>query len=224
MDPPLPPGLDCDTVNAEALTTRATATEDGRLLLADRVAKPGEAGQRSDGPSYRYLVFCQGGRWLRPPKEIFGSPSAAPLPKTNQAGSGNPLALSPAVLRKLGELVEGGVTLIGPRPERAIGLADYPHCDAEVRELARSLWGTESTPTGERKVGAGRVIWGRSIDDVMQADGLSPDLEIRVDAATAALREETLSGIPSPGGFDWIHRKIDRADVYFIANLRNASA
>ena len=30
--------------------------------------------------------------------------------------------------------------------------------------------------------------------------------------------------IPSPGGFDWIHRKIDQADVYFIANLRNASA
>ena len=132
--------------------------------------------------------------------------------------------MSPAVLRRLGQLVEGGVTLIGPRPERAIGLWDYPDSDAEVRELADVLWGTESTPAGQRKVGAGRVIWGRSIDDVMQADGVYPDLEIREDAATTALTEETLSGIPSPGGFDWIHRKIDQTDVYFIANLRNASA
>ena len=224
MDPPLPPGLDCDTVNAEALRTRAAAGEDGRLLLAVRPSKPGESGQSGDGPSYRYLVFCQGGRWQRPPRAIFGSPPKAPLPETSLSGSGHPLALSPAVLRKLGELVQHGVTLIGPRPKRAIGLTDYPHSDAEVRELAHALWGTESTAAGQRKVGAGRVIWGRSIADVMQADGLFPDLEIREDAATAALTEETLSGIPSPGGFDWIHRKIDQTDVYFIANLRNASA
>jgi len=214
MDPPLPSGVDCDTINVEILTTRATAAAHGRLLLAGDEA----------GPSYDYLVLCQGGRWRRPPQAIFGRPSKAPLPETSPVGSGDPLALSSDVLRKLGELVHGGVTLIGPRPERSIGLANYPHCDTEVSELADALWGTESTPAGQRKVGAGRVIWGHSIDDVMRADGLSPDLEIREDAATAALTEEMLSGIPSPGGFDWIHRRIDRADVYFIANLRNAPA
>lgn len=224
MDPPLPPGFDCDTISAEALMTRAAATENGRLLLTSPSTTNGVAGQTSDEPSYEYLVFCQSGRWQRPPRGIFGSPSSAPLPETSQAGSENSLALSPAVLQKLVELVEGGVTLVGLRPERALGLTDYPDSDAEVRELADVLWGPESTPAGQRKVGDGRVIWGRSIDEVVRADGLLPDLEIREDAATAALSKSTLSGIPSPTGFDWIHRRIDRADVYFIANLRNAPA
>ena len=224
MDPPLPRGFDCDTINAEALMNRATATENGRLLLARPPTTTGAAGQTGDGPSYDYLVFCQGGRWQRPPREIFGSPASAPLPETSRAGSNNPLALSPAVLRKLVELVEGGVTLIGPRPERAIGLTNHPASDGEVLELADVLWGPQSTPAGQRQVGDGRVIWGRSIDEVVRADGLLPDLEIREDAATAALGESTLSGIPSPSGFDWIHRRIDQADIYFIANLRNAPA
>ena len=224
MDPPLPPGLDCDTVNAEALTTRATANEDGRLLLGHCASVPGQVGKCNTGLSYDYLVLAQGGRWQRPPREAFSSRSSGALLKTSPSGSGHALALSPAVLRKLVELVAGGVTLIGPRPERAIGLVDYPHCDAEVKALADALWPAESTPSGQRKVGAGRVIWGRSLDDVMRADGLSPDLEIKEDTATATLTGESLSGIPSPSGFDWIHRKIDQADVYFIANLRNASA
>jgi hypothetical protein len=35
MDPPLPAGFDCDTVSPEVLTSRATAQENGRLLLAN---------------------------------------------------------------------------------------------------------------------------------------------------------------------------------------------
>jgi hypothetical protein len=218
MDPPLPPGLDCDTINVETLTTRAAATENGRLLLA------GTADDNNDGPSYAYLVLGQNGPWRRPPRSIFGTASKAPLPEAPLAGSNEPLALSPHVLHRLVDLVEGGVTLIGPRPQRAIGLTDHPDSDAEIRKLADSLWGTESPPAGQRKVGAGRVIWGQSIDDILQADGLAPDLEIHEDAATTALTEKTLCGIPSPGGFDWIHRKIGPTDVYFVANLRNVSA
>jgi hypothetical protein len=58
----------------------------------------------------------------------------------------------------------------------------------------------------------------------MQHDGLLPDLEILEDSNTQTLPSETLSGIPSPGTFDWIHRRIGAADLYFIANLRNAPA
>jgi hypothetical protein len=50
------------------------------------------------------------------------------------------------------------------------------------------------------------------------------DLEIRETADTRLLPEETLSGIRHPGTFDWIHYRLDDADVYFIANLRNAVA
>ncbi|MBM3333642.1 discoidin domain-containing protein, partial [Candidatus Sumerlaeota bacterium] len=212
MDPPLPPGCDCDTINVEALMARAQAGKDGRLVLPD-------------GLTYRYLALWQGGRWQQPPRQIFGKPSdEAVPPPIPPAGSANPLALSPATLLRLKSLVEGGITLIGPRPVRAIGLTGYPDSDAEVKKLADELWGANSAATGERKVGKGRVIWGRSLAEVMQADGVRPDVEIREDPATAALPRETLSGIPHPGTFDWIHRAIGGADVYFVANLRNAAA
>jgi hypothetical protein len=224
MDPPLPAGFDCDTVSPEVLTLRATAQENGRLLLANRPTMDSNTAQAGDEPSYDYLVLSQSGRWQPPPREIFGSPSPAPLPETSPTGSGSALAISPVVMRKLIELVEGGVTLIGPRPERAFGLTNYPESDAEIRQLADTLWGSETKPAGQRTVGAGRVIWGRSVTQVVHADGRFPDLEIREDATTAALNQSTLSGIPSPSGFDWVHRRIDGADVYFVTNLRNAAA
>lgn len=211
MDPTLPPGYDCDTINTEALLTRA-GVDNGRLVLPD-------------GQSYRYLALWQGGRWQRPSFAIFNKPSE---PSTRPAGpaegSAKPLALSPATLRKLKELVQRGLTLVGPRPDRAIGLTDYPASDEEVKKLADDLWGTGDTKVGRRNVGKGRVIWGTGLAQVMQADGAAPDLDIIESPATAALPVATFSGIPSPGTFDWIHRTVDDAEVYFIANLRNAAA
>jgi hypothetical protein len=212
MNPPLPPGFDCDMINAEALVTRSAAGQHRRLVLPD-------------GQSYRYLVLWQGGRWQHPPPQVFNKASDPSTRATcPAAGSARPLALSPATLKKLKELVEGGVTLVGPRPDRAIGLAGYPTSDVEVKKLTDELWGAESAPAGQRKVSKGRVIWGQSLAQVMQADGLRPDLEIVEDPATAALPTQTLSGIPNPGSFDCIHRTLDNAEVYFIANLRNAEA
>jgi len=208
MDPPLPRGCDCDTINAETLLDRATVGEDGALRLRH-------------GQSYRYLVLCQGGAWKKPRQEIFGKATGGATAKTcPDSGSGKPLALSPATLKKLVELVRAGATVIGPRPERAIGLSGYPHSDVEIKELADQLWGA----AGERRVGKGRVISGRSLADVMRADNILPDLEIHEDPQTAALPRETFAGIPSPATFDWIHRTIGDAEVYFVANLRNAQA
>lgn len=120
MDPPLPPGYDCDTINADALIARATAGEDGRLLLPD-------------GQSYRYLALWQGGRWQYPPRSLFDSEATAVEPPTcPAAGGGKPLALEPATLRKLKELVETGVTVIGPRPMRSPGLTNYPNSNARA--------------------------------------------------------------------------------------------
>ena len=58
--------------------------------------------------------------------------------------------MTPALLRKIKELVEAGATVVGPPPVKSPSLADYPKCDAEVRQLARELWGS-----GER----GGNVW-----------------------------------------------------------------
>ena len=208
MNPALPTGYDCDTVNAEILCGKSSVGEAGRLRLAS-------------GMQYRYLVLNQGGPWRMPRSltQEFGLPLETDIERSHQ------LAMSPATLAQVKKLVQRGMTLVGSPPVRAVGLTDYPRSDAEVGRLARELWGTSPGAAGERKAGKGRVIWGKALTEIFQADGLVPDLVIEEDAASKALPLDTLSGIPNPyGSFDWIHRTIGDTEVYFIANLRNAAA
>ena len=102
MNPPLPAGFDCDTINAGALLGRLSA-RGGRLSLPD-------------GMSYRYLV----------------------LPHRNR------LAMSPSMCRKIAELVKGGATVIGPAPQQAPRLSNWPQCDAESAGRSRRTLGSLS--------------------------------------------------------------------------------
>src|SRR5439155_14854454 len=64
-----------------------------------------------DGMSYRLLVL--------PPSEL----------------------MTPRLLRRIKEFVEAGAIVEGRRPTKSPSLVDYPHCDAELDELGRALWG-----------------------------------------------------------------------------------
>jgi len=72
-------------------------------------------------------------------------------------------AMTPALLRRLGELVRDGATVIGTPPSRAPGLTGYPQCDTEVRDAAAALWAT------------GRVPAGKAPEQVLAAQGVRPD-------------------------------------------------
>jgi len=112
--------------------------------------------------------------------------------------------MSTAVLKKLRDMVHAGMTLIASRPERTPGLESYRQNDEELRKTADELWGSSANAAGERKVGNGRVIWGRSVNEVITADRMQPDVEIR--------------GVTDNTTFDWIHRRHGAMEIYFIAN------
>jgi hypothetical protein len=113
-------------------------------------------------------------------------------------------AISLPVLKKLKELIAAGATFIGPKPLKGETLQDYPGCDAEIARLADELWGG--------KVGSGRVIAGKTAREVLLAAGVPLDCEF-VPAANPQ----------SPTDFDYIHRTLDGAEIYFVANrLTNA--
>jgi hypothetical protein len=115
-------------------------------------------------------------------------------------------ALPLAVVKRLADLATAGATILGPPPEREPGLRNYPAGDAEVAAAAQRLWGSDRQPAGERKVGEGRVIWGRTPRQVLAGDGRGPDFEV---------------GGGQPGAFvDFIHRRTDEAEIYFLANRR----
>ncbi|MCU0783145.1 MAG: discoidin domain-containing protein [Verrucomicrobia bacterium] len=174
------PGYDYDVVTSEVILTRMSVKH-GRLLLPD-------------GMSYRALVL--------PDREVISLP----------------------VLRKLKELVTAGATVIGPKPAREQSLKDFPACDAEVAKLAEELWGKFVVPaaagpdaeppkgrttSGERLLGKGRVLWGKTAREVLQFERVRPDFEFKGDPDKP---------------LDYIHRRDGDTDIYFIANRTNLPA
>ncbi len=129
------------------------------------------------GLSYRYLVLPEG--------------AAAEV--------------TPAVLNRMRRLVESGVTLVGRRPQHSLGLEGFPRSESEVLAQAEVLWGTGAAESGTRHVGKGRVIWGQGLEEVILADRLPPDVELR--------------GAPPRTQLDWTHRHDGERDIYFLVNL-----
>jgi hypothetical protein len=117
--------------------------------------------------------------------------------------------MRPALLRKLRELVAGGATVVGPRPARSPSLEGFPDADAEVRALAAELWGDlDGVSRTIHRLGDGQVIWGLSLETVLDSIGVAPDLE-------------------HGGGLDaeiaWHHRHLDGTEIYYVANVTDAA-
>ena len=113
-------------------------------------------------------------------------------------------AVPPEALAKIAGLTRAGATVVlGRRPRRAPGLKDYPACDQEVARLAGELWGAGQGETGRRPLGKGYVVSGLPIDEVLKAEGVAPDFE---------------------GPWDYIHRRADGVDLYFVAGRKAGEA
>ncbi|MCG3121800.1 MAG: hypothetical protein GIKADHBN_00171 [Phycisphaerales bacterium] len=112
-------------------------------------------------------------------------------------------SIDPAALRKIRELVRQGATVLGPRPVRTGGLAGYPAADEEVRAIAGELWGEiDGVQTTEHRFGAGRVVQGRPVLEVLGE--LPPDFTWE-------------SGDPRTR-LSYVHRATDNAEIYFVVN------
>lgn len=109
--------------------------------------------------------------------------------------------MTPALARKVRELVEAGATVLGPRPVKSPSLAGWPACDTEVAEIGAEVWGTDADAR-EHACGAGRVLWDQQVDAALAASGVEPDCTFRPAESRAA----------------FLHRRIDGADVYFVSN------
>jgi len=109
------------------------------------------------------------------------------------------------VLRKVEKLVREGATVIAPRPRRTSGQTGYPAGDRELNALAEKLWGKiNGKDVTENHCGKGRVIWGKSVNDVLASLETVPDFSFSSPDPKTAL--------------DYIHRKTADADYYFVVN------
>ncbi len=119
----------------------------------------------------------------------------------------NDANLTPATLRAIHDLVLAGATVVGPRPQHSPSLADYPDCDAKVKQLAQDIWGDcDGSTVREHAAGQGHVYWGKPLAEVFAAQALPPDFGVK--GATTSTR------------LAFAHRVAEGADIYFVSNQR----
>jgi len=114
--------------------------------------------------------------------------------------------ISLAALRRIGELVEAGATVVGPKPEKSNSLKGFPDCDREVRELAARIWGDcDGDKVRTHVYGKGKVVWNKPLNEVLAEMGVQPDFTVEHIA-----NEDR--------HIDYIHRATDDEDIYFVSN------
>lgn len=105
----------------------------------------------------------------------------------------NAKTMTPAVLRKIGELARAGATIVGPKPEQSPSLAGYPECDHEVKMLADQIWA--------------EGVRDQSPTEALAALGVKPDFLCLTEGARVT----------------YIHRQVDGADLYFVASQKTVA-
>ena len=147
----------------------------GERAFLTRVSVQGRKLVMPDGMSYRVLVL----------------PESRSMPV--------------AIARKIRQLVKDGAVVVGPKPIESPGLEDYPACDAEITRIGEEVWGNcDGRSVKEHRFGKGKVIWGKSLVDVLNEIDVQPDVQLS-DAS----------------GIQWIHRRENGADFYFVSNQKN---
>ena len=99
--------------------------------------------------------------------------------------------MTPALARQVRDLVKAGAAVLGTKPTQSPSLSGYPACDDEVKKIADSVWSS----------GNSRVFSDLPVEDALAKLGVAPDC---VDASGKA---------PA-----FIHRHLDDAEVWFVAN------
>lgn len=117
--------------------------------------------------------------------------------------------MTPALLKKIKDLVAQGATVLGPPPLYSPSLSDYPQCDVEVKKLANELWNNcDGRVIKEHAYGQGRVFFGKTITEALQTLGVKPDFLV--------------SDTNAQDQIGFIHRRTAEADIYFVSNQTDA--
>ncbi len=114
------------------------------------------------------------------------------------------------LLRKIRELVGQGMCILGCRPEEIAGLSDYPESDKEFQNLADEIWGNlDGKKIQERSFGSGKIFWSDSVLSVLNKLNVPADF--------------TFTSRSSDPAINYIHRRTDDCDFYFVTNRKRRS-
>ena len=117
----------------------------------------------------------------------------------------NRVGMTPEVITKIEKLVKDGATVIGPKPVTSVGLRGEKNAEAKVKKIADAIWGNvDVVSTRKKSYGKGTVYFGENIGNVLLEKGVKPDFTYRSNRPEALI--------------DFIHRKTENADIYYVVN------
>ncbi|MBN1973809.1 MAG: discoidin domain-containing protein [Sedimentisphaerales bacterium] len=134
--------------------------------------------------------------------------------------------IRPELLKKIRELVLGGVTLIGPKPRLSPSLqGGQQEADLQVQSLANEIWGDlDGEQRNRHYFGKGLVTWGLPPEQVLglvtpqMVNPITGDLfDPSLRSAVYIPKDAEFAG-PLDSDIVWIHRRTNDADYYFVAN------
>jgi hypothetical protein len=123
--------------------------------------------------------------------------------------------MTPALLEKIGKLVEDGATIIGVPPQASPSLMNFPTCDQEVKAMATKIWGTLQVPEvqTQHRYGKGVLVFGGDL--TAELDQLYPNY---THTAHLLKTMEVEQDFHSAGPIRYTHRKHPQWDLYFVSN------
>ncbi|MGA3262524.1 MAG: glycosyl hydrolase [Terracidiphilus sp.] len=131
--------------------------------------------------------------------------------------------LSLPLLRNIHALVAQGAVLLGPKPVGSPSLADGKDGQAEVRKIAEDLWGKGDAAAGGHVFGQGKVYTGKSIEDVLAAEGALPDFTWNPAKHVGREIPYSLPARDSDLDLVFIHRNDGEREIYFAATQKHHS-
>jgi len=112
-----------------------------------------------------------------------------------------------SVARKIQDLIAAGATVIGPRPQRTPGLTGYPQSELQLKAITDKVWGIQTAShLLQHAYGKGKIINGMTIRQVLEKENIPADFTYQ------STTENTL--------LDFIHRRTDDTEIYFVINKR----
>ncbi len=116
-------------------------------------------------------------------------------------------SMEPATLQRIAELVNKGAVLYGPKPVKVLSLSKHSRNARALETLANKMWGKiDGKTVTQNQYGNGRVIWGQPLAGVLKDMKILPAFE---------------TNPRDPNTFLYIHKRINNADVFFVANQLN---
>jgi hypothetical protein len=113
----------------------------------------------------------------------------------------NSLQMSLPVLRKIRDLVQAGAIVAGNKPVATPSLSDQQN---EFDQIVKQLWPDENA---ENTVGKGKVIAGKSLQEVLKGLNISPDFSYTKPEENTKIM--------------FVHRQLGSVNIYWINNRNN---